>query len=314
MIITRKSSIELTESRAKYITYKNYLQFFSTYITDKYPSLINVKSTYNSIIIGKTFTAKGYKQSIIKKILFNAWNSELVHRCYSILPESFLSLINHWKPVQLYYSLYFLSEAICTWIEGKECKSHQTVINFINNIILTKQSFLPPWNFIYTDLPVNKYTNFPIGYTPKYISSLSMTGNSSDSIAMWLRTTHEEKRNNKWSSMSKTDKSKHRKSGKKKKDLYVSPTSFFDCLFRFRKWSNYDEAEAFLSGPENEQESTDLSSYIANIQNYSMFMIELNCKIILRPALFLGIFEEYIKLISSKVQANYLTERFNLLK
>ena len=48
------------------------------------------------------------KRTRIQKLLYNAWNSELVARLNSSFDRSLRTVTNHWKPIQAYYAMYFL--------------------------------------------------------------------------------------------------------------------------------------------------------------------------------------------------------------
>jgi hypothetical protein len=183
----------------------------------------------------------------IRKMLYNGWNSELAARLSGQLDKSLLTVTNQWKPIQAYYASYFLLAPLrMVMAQGgfDALDTHEKNLTFATNNICIQ---LPrPWRCRYHVEDRRWSSDFPkppalgrIGW------NLARNRDSYDHFANFLRTTGEHKREEKWTKI----KSQKRQ---KKKDLRLGYISFWDALWRFRRWANYLEAQHLLEGQDSE--------------------------------------------------------------
>jgi hypothetical protein len=80
----------------------------------------------------------------IRKMLFNAWNSETVARVNSLFDLDVRAITNQWKPIQTYYALYFLLAAVHGLHAPGHKQGHEQTLRFATNSI--GHRFPPPWS------------------------------------------------------------------------------------------------------------------------------------------------------------------------
>ncbi len=187
----------------------------------------------------------------IKKLLFNAWNSEMVARLNSNFDQAVLTVTNQWKPIQTYYALYFLLTPIrMLRAQGgfAQADTHERTLNFATNNLWAN---LPmPWRCRY-HVEQRTWQEFPAPPEPRAKSGWNLTrnGDSYENFAQFLRTTGEHKREERWSKL-KYRKPRLGEKRPKKMSISLGKVSFWDALWRLRRWANYLEAQALLEGQE----------------------------------------------------------------
>ena len=71
----------------------------------------------------------------VRKMLFNAWNSETVARVNSLFDLDVRAITNQWKPIQTYYALYFLLAAVHEVQAPGHKQGHELTLRFATNSI-----------------------------------------------------------------------------------------------------------------------------------------------------------------------------------
>jgi hypothetical protein len=190
----------------------------------------------------------------IRKLLFNAWNSETVARMNSVFDLEVRFITNQWKPVQTYYALYFLLAAIHELHAPGHRPSHEQTLRFATDSVA--QRFPSPWCCAY-DFDVKTCHRFPWPNLATAASGWNLANHPDPYAYMghFYRTTGLEKRYEKWREHGKGKKHRpgHPKAGRRIliADVRAGSISFWDVLWRMRKWVNYKEAEAVLAGQES---------------------------------------------------------------
>ena len=158
----------------------------------------------------------------VRKMLFNAWNSEMVARLSSNLDQGLLTVTNQWKPIQAYYALYFLIAPL-RMITAKDgfdgVDTHEKNLTFATNNLCSK---LPrPWSCRY-HVEGHRWLDFPSPPVMRAKSgwNLDRNNNSYDHFAQFLRTTGDHKRHEKWLKI-KSRKPKSGEQRSKKKGHFV---------------------------------------------------------------------------------------------
>jgi hypothetical protein len=171
-----------------------------------------------------------------------------------------ITFANHWAVVQAYYAVFEGFNALLQIGHANPPRTHTTLLRWAANQVGTSSSpFVAPWTWRVAG-PAGSYTydGFPAGFVPNTSASAIASVDSTSAphiLAKALKTTRDRKIKER-----KLDwlKGKTTKAGSKRKILTkaellrhsaaMEPTTLFDLLYRLRIRSNYDEADAFLSG------------------------------------------------------------------
>ncbi|MGD0651018.1 MAG: hypothetical protein ABSA97_07745 [Verrucomicrobiia bacterium] len=312
-LIVRAPSQSIAEAEAKFRTYSNYFSHIRRYIRNKYGKSI-LSGIQTAFAEAKDGTNCGTRHRDVtndrlRKILFNSWNSHVVANCSFELEETMLPVVIQWMPIQYYYSIYFAAAALAYGYHGRVAENHQSVLNTLNAYARSKKTFVAPWNFQYDGSRKPPFVNFPAGFVSSKISSLSLIEDPLDSMAMFLRTTWKDRCNDRWDEMSKAQKSARRKQGKLKGDIQVTPVSLFDCFFRLRKWVNYAEAEAMLTGPTSETDVESFAQDLKVVHAVMVHVLELHLVEMFGLSTLTPIGRDYKKTVGSRVDLRNLKSR-----
>jgi hypothetical protein len=82
------------EAHKKFQTYVFFLRHFERLIRQGRPA---------------THALTSAREAVIRKLLFNAWNSEMAARINSLFAPEVRVIMSQWKPTQTYYALYFIT-------------------------------------------------------------------------------------------------------------------------------------------------------------------------------------------------------------
>jgi hypothetical protein len=252
----------------------------------------------------------------IRKLLFNAWNSEMVARLNSNFDRALLTVTNQWKPIQSYYALYFLLTPI-RMIKAQGgfggTDTHERTLTFATNNLWAN---LPmPWRCRY-HVEQHTWQGFPSPPESHAKSgwNLARNWNSYENFAQFLRTTGDHKREERWSKL-KYRKSKPGDKRPKKKSISLGYVSFWDALWRIRRWANYLEAQALLEGQE-EGPAKEFDSSVNQILMCSMAVLERILSAHLGNDFMLRVYDDYLKTIGVSVASEvtkHLTVRRDLV-
>lgn len=266
------------------------------YLNNAKPSLLNDQQRYR-----------------IQKLLYNAWNSELVARLNSSFDRSLRTVTNHWKPIQAYYAMYFLLTPIRKVKMAGEfdrgLDTHAGTLKFATNSLYAD---LPkPWRCRF-DVEAHTWPEFP--QRPKSRSksgwNLSRNIDSYEHFAQFLRTTGKHKREQKWLTK-KSQKPPPGKKRERKKDIVLGHVSFWDAVWRFRRWANYLEARALLEGQE-EGVAVEFDSSMNLVLMCSMAALERVLSAHLGREFMRGAYDEYLTTIGKKISEGELTHHLTL--
>jgi hypothetical protein len=281
-------------------------RLLSAVVREQEPLLVNLR--------GRILTPELREQ--IRKLLFNAWNSEVVAGMNSLFDESVRFITNQWKPIQTYYALYFHLVAIHSIFEPRHRNKHEATLHFATNSICDK---LPrPWNCRY-DFDHDLCVGFPWPKAPQVVSGWNLA-NQKPSVYLvhFYRTSGKEKLAERWRERKGQKHPKqHLRAGKRiqKQDIQVGALSIWDALWRIRKWANYKEADSLLEGQKAmRQEYINEFDYTLNsLLNTSAAVLEHFLKAIVGSNEMRGYCDHYLKLIGN-TSAPSLKERLELMK
>jgi len=234
-------------------TYKNYLITLSSLIEINYDEnpLIKLKILMEKKLSKGIERKKGVNLEKIRSLLINSWHTELNFLLPMKIGGDFTRYSIHWAPVQAYYSIYLSLRALMESCNNPISNTHRATLSAISNWIIERDVIPYPWSCSCTNMENPKYGGFKEKI--EYVNPLCIPNstNLEHSYAMFLRTTRKikfEKRKSEIKLKTKRDKIKKRftKQDKKKIEAGLHATTFFDCFYRLRTKSNYEEAETYV--------------------------------------------------------------------
>jgi hypothetical protein len=283
------------EESFSFETYKNYVLSLAQYVTAEYGALPDCFENLRKAMFGfnilpaqriPNFSVKSLEE--IKKLLFNAWNTEIVLALPRWFSKGFSKYANHWSPVQAYYSIYLALQAYYLSRGFALPRSHTRSLNMIESQIC-KENVLPPfWNVsCHGRLRIEEcsYLNLPAAISVKQISPLATPRRNEfwHWYGMLLRTTRERQFRAKLKESAnqyrtKTGEPRKRFTQEQKNDvLYkMRSTTVFDFLYRLRIRSNYEDADAFILGTMTEADADEFNEALCILNSSTLFILELH--------------------------------------
>jgi len=284
------------EESFSFRTYKNYLQSLSGFVTERYGSSpgcfsrLKAQCTQQGIFSGvQATTVNSQTKEDIKKLLFNAWNTELVLALPAAISPDFIKYANHWSPVQAYYAVYLSLQAYF-----RSCglqappRDHTASLNTISARVCEQNVFPPFWSVCCEGEPSladAQYRHIPGGIVVKEINPLTTPTPEDvwDWYAMLLRTTRERQLRKRLKESGKqfpTKKGKPRKhfTPEQKRVILAGlrPTTVFDFLYRLRIRSNYEDADTFILGTMGQTDAREFNEALRLVTASTLYLLELH--------------------------------------
>lgn len=238
------TGIPFTDTEIKFDVYQYYLKSFRVFIQTQF-------STEEDIVLSalglRLARLSSYDVGVIKRFLFIGWNTEYLCNLNNDRETEILKINNHWKPIQSYYAVYSIGEALAHCIDGYNPESHTACIRKLN-VYLVEHVKIEPWSFAYkgTRRKGFEQVNFPAGIKP--VSALKRSAvQPLEMLATCLKAEHD----NLIEGYDPKPLTKaQKKAGMKrklKKDHDPGYTTVLDFLYRLRIKSNYKDAEIFIA-------------------------------------------------------------------
>jgi hypothetical protein len=188
--------------------------------------------------------------------------------------------------------------------------THEPTLNTISNWVINRKIFPYPLNcycFGIRDLKNIQFIGFETEVTDekvKEITALSMPLDEELELcfAKFLKTTREKQfqdKKEKSGLKNKSGKELKRFSVKDKTEVEkkMHKTTLFDCLYRLRIKSNYEEAETYILSEMSEEDANGLYESLKSILNISLFSFEYIIINYIGKEEFMKIYEEFSKKI-----------------
>jgi len=266
-------------------TYRNYINSIARIIIKTYGEdyLIELKKILPSV--QKASSKRDFEK--IKSLLINCWHTELNFILPTKIETGLTKYSFHWAPVQIYYSLYLALRCLFE-SNGMSIKNtHEPTLRSISSWICDRDIFPYPLNCNCCGLSELKnicLNNFQCDLTNEEINQISALAmpdedNLEKYFAKFLKTTRE-----KWFISKKERSGLKTKTGKKLKrftiehkkkvDEKMHNTTIFDCLYRLRIKSNYEDAETYILSQMSSSDADELYDSLKIILNCSLFCIE----------------------------------------
>jgi len=258
MILAKKPVFESEreENEIKFLTYLKYLKAFSLVIKANYRDDL-IQILCDQIDLKVTSFAD---ENILRRFMFIGWNTEyLVSQTET--DTEMIRAANHWKPIQAYYAVYSLAEALVFLSSGHLQNNHSKCIDCLNELLINNIK-LEPWCYAFTgNMDSIQPINFPSDSTR--ISNLANTFRPIDMIHTCLIAEHR----------NQIDEYPKRKGGPLKKLYDPSSTTVIDFLYRLRIKSNYKDVEIFIADA-SEDQIRNFSRYMNIVVYSTMCMLE----------------------------------------
>ena len=220
--------------------------------------------------------------------LRNAWGTEVLLNAPRVIGGAdLISFANHWAVVQAYYAVFDALNALLVVGHPNPPRTHTTLLRWAANEVGSPRSpFVAPWTWRSSG-PLNAYTydGFPPGFTPDTRASTIATVSDASAphiLAKALKTTRDRKVDERRADWLKGKKTK---AGTKRKNLTrgellahsaaMEPTTLFDLLYRLRIRSNYDDADALLSGALSSTDAADFHAALCDIVGATLLTVEI---------------------------------------
>jgi hypothetical protein len=202
----------------------------------------------------------------LKRFLSIAWSTELVATINDKQHPILLRVNNHWKPIQAYYAIYSLGEAVVYALENSSPESHAGCLTRLNNILVSSIKVLP-WGLAYSGTTRLGFSSHNFQVPTPTISPLQRRSiDNSSMIATILKEEHRHRIE---------DWEPPRRQGKKlklKKDYDPGYTTIFNFLYRLRIKSNYKESEVFVVDAPDEKIKSFNGNLSAIINNTAILL------------------------------------------
>jgi len=254
--------------------------------------------------------------AILRRMMFNAWNSETVARINSLFAVDVRVITNQWKPVQVYYALYFLLAGVHELYAPGQRRGHEATLRFATNTI--SYLFPHPWRCYY-DFDSGDCHRFAWQSTPQVASGWNLANHPDANVFVvhFYRTTGTEKRYERWLENGKKKKHRlgHERSGKaiRIKDINGGTIGFWDVLWRMRKWVNYKEAQALLEGQQFLPHVEEFDSCLNSILTASAAVVEHVLYTLIGDEQMTEMYDSYLAVTSGKVDCSALQVRRDVL-
>lgn len=224
-------------------TYKNYLVAISGLTKD----LKNLKGDMDEICQNLK-RKKGTDLKKIRNLLINCWHTELNFLLPKKIGGDFIKYSMHWAPVQVYYSVYLSLRALMESRNDQAGNNHTSILSTVSNWIVERKLFPYPWKCYFNQIKGH------VGFEKKIENTHNLSNPTPEEFenlyAKFLKTTRDrnlEKRKSESKIKTKQNKLKKRytKQDKEEIEKKLHSTTLFDCLYKLRIKSNYEEVGTY---------------------------------------------------------------------
>lgn len=302
--------LDIEGGNNRFLTYYHYLCSLHRLIEARSTPDVIISTVTHSSSYAKIQRRKEFDSSKVAEFLRNSWFTE---EQINISVSNNNSFSNHWTPIQLYYCSYLQIRAL-NMVKNPDSKDdHRGAMKFIANYIGSNSDVFPfPWNVLCVgDCKNPEYKNMKDIVTE--ISTLTKPWNSDlpSSLAKFLKTTRRRVHEKIIEERKNTNKIKRLSAVEKQKLLLgMGDTSLFDCFYRLRIRSNYEDADSFIASISMTSETNEMGSAIKTIAFRTMLMLEL---LILRH-IGKNVYEKIIEDYKKSINKSLAYERWERIK
>ena len=317
-------SPEEEELIRRFTVNKNYLQALNNHLSRKYGrgdklltglrSAVQGHAAYNKLARGSPDVDE------VRRFLLLAWTSEIQLQLPSLLGyEAMVGYANAWAPVHAYYAVY---GALQAWFaaDGQKATDHTAALALIANQIKRRNLLPEPWNLLAEGCPMRKeklHLNVPPGEDctgDVEVLSIPNPFGTDDTFwaryGKWLRTTRQARllaREERW----KTQNGKRNISPAIRTQFAkaLSPTSFFDCMFRLRINSNYGAIDPYLVKHISQNEHGIFNDALCVVTRATVGLLELYVARRIGPTVYKPLVDDFLQQDQSGLTKSTLSVR-----
>jgi hypothetical protein len=288
------SSIRMPTGSAEemaFHTFRNYLEATCAWASDLYPHGDGLLAGIADAVKARPWRKQPVDTKVLSprvgQILRNSWATEvLLNAPRPLGGDDLVSFANLWAPVQAYYAVFNAITALSHVVTANPPHGHVRLLSWAataGGSPLTP--FVTPWTARVAGAP-DAWTYHDLGPGPinEKISNLVAphVANAPSLLAMGLRTTRREQideHRDGWRKGLTTAAGKPRENLPRavllKRAAEMRPTTLFDLLWRLRIRSNYQEGDAFLTGPLSPSDAADFHNALCTIVAATLLTIEI---------------------------------------
>jgi hypothetical protein len=271
-------------------TFRNYLEATCVWASDLHPhpdgllpgvaDAVKARSWRNQRGATRTLSARA------GQLLRNAWATEVLLNAPRTLGDDLVTFANLWTPVQAYYAVFNGITALAHVATASPPHGHVRLLSWAATAAGGPQApFVTPWTARVGGAPgAWTYHDLGPGRVNEKISNLvaPTVANAPSLLAMGLRTTRRdqiEDHRDGWKKGLTTAAGKPRENLPRavllKKSGEMRATTLFDLLWRLRIRSNYEEGDAFLTGPLSPSDAADFHNALCAIVGATLLTVEI---------------------------------------
>ncbi len=294
----------VSDEEMTFTTYRGYLAAICSLVADRYPHS-------DGLLAGVAAAVKdgSWRLSVpagtralsarAGQFLRNGWATEILLRSPRVIGgPDIIGFANHWAPVQAYYAVFEAFNAYALAIGlSRPPKTHAALLQWAADQVAREQSpFVLPWTMRAKGAPGAWSFDGCGSIAPATISNLAAptAANAPHLVALALSTTRrrqiDEHRAGWIRGLPPTAAGTPRKvmpaATLSARATAMRPTTLFDLLYRLRIRSNYQEADAFLSGALTTDDAAEFHDALTGVVAATLLTTEIYlAHIVGRPAL-----------------------------
>lgn len=270
-------------------TFRNYLEATCAWASDLHPHPDGLLAGVADAVKTRPWRTQPAGTKALSgragQLLRNAWATEVLLNAPRTLGDDLVTFANLWTPVQAYYAVFNGITALSHVVTANPPHGHVRLLSWAATAAGSPQSpFVTPWTARVGGAP-GAWTYHDLGSGPinEKISNLVAphVANAPSLLAMGLRTTRgsqiDEHRDG-WLKGLTTAAGKQRANLPRfvllTKAAGMRPTTLFDLLWRLRIRSNYEEGDAFLTGPLSPSDAADFHNALCAIVGATLLTVE----------------------------------------
>jgi hypothetical protein len=272
-------------------TFRNYLEATCAWASDLYPHpdglLPGVAEAVKARPWRKLPAGKKVLSARAGQLLRNAWATDvLLNAPRPLGGDDLVAFANLWAPVQAYYAVFNAITALAHVVTASPPHGHVRLLSFAAATASRADApFVPPWTARVSG-PPGAWIYHDLGPDPidEKISNLAAprVENAPSLLAMGLRTTRREQideHREGWKKGLLTAGGKQRENLPRtvllSRAAAMRPTTLFDLMWRLRIRSNYQEGDAFLTGPLSPSQAADFHNALCTITGATLLTVEI---------------------------------------
>lgn len=271
-------------------TFRNYLEATCAWARDLYPDPDGLLAGVAGAVKARTWCKQPAGTKTLSgragQFLRNGWATEVLLNAPRTLGDDLVTFANLWTPVQAYYAVFNGITALSHVVTTNPPHGHVRLLSWAATAAGSPQApFVTPWTARVGGAP-GSWTYHDLGPYPinEKISNLvaPSVSNAPSLLAMGLRTTRStqiEEHRDGWLKGLTTTAGKPRVNLPRAELLRragtMRPTTLFDLLWRLRIRSNYQEGDAFLSGPLSPSDAADFHNALCTIVGATLLTVEI---------------------------------------